>query len=68
MHVFLFYIIALSAVLAMSTACLTAAESGYFAFDQEVHVNANSIPQSVDATEMSVSYEVNAWLDLSSED
>lgn len=35
-HVFVFYVVALSFVLAMSTACLTATESGYFYFQQEV--------------------------------
>ncbi|CAM9587899.1 unnamed protein product, partial [Hapterophycus canaliculatus] len=55
-HVFLFYIAALSAVLAMSTACLTAAESGYFAFDQEVQTS--TVLEGVDTTEISVSYEI----------
>lgn len=48
----------------MSTACLTATESGYFAFDQDVHVSP--IPQGVDASDLSVSYEVNS-LDLREE-
>lgn len=36
MHVFVFYAAALTAVLAMSTACLGATESGYFRFEQVI--------------------------------
>ncbi|CAM9593466.1 unnamed protein product, partial [Ectocarpus sp. 8 AP-2014] len=46
-HVFLFYILALGAVLAMSTACLSATESGYFSFDQQIHTSI--VPHELDA-------------------
>lgn len=36
LHVFVFYIIVLTAMLAMSTACLSASDSGYFVFEQKV--------------------------------
>lgn len=55
---FLFYILALGAVLAMSTACLSATESGYFSFDQQIHINI--VPNKVDAEGgIDIDYEVN---------
>ena len=53
---FLFYIATLSAVLAMSTACLTATESGFFSFQQEVRVGG--LLQDNSPEDISVDYEV----------
>lgn len=54
---FLFYIATLAAVLAMSTACLTATESGYFSFQQDVRVSGISVEDN-DIRDISVDYEV----------
>ncbi|CAM9449637.1 unnamed protein product, partial [Ectocarpus fasciculatus] len=56
-HVFLFYILALGAVLAMSTACLSATERGYFSFDQQIHISI--VPHGLDAEDgIDVDYEI----------
>lgn len=56
-HVFLFYIATLSAVLAMSAACLTATDSGFFSFRQEVRVGVIPLDDS-SPRDISVEYEV----------
>lgn len=56
-HVFVFYVVALAAVLAMSTACLCAIETGYFVFKQEVHVPPEREDKNA-PSDIVVSYEV----------
>lgn len=57
MHVFVFYVLALTAVLAMSTACLSATDSGYFVFEQRT--DASPAPEDRDSvSNLLVEYEV----------